>query len=555
MHDLAAFFSERIAEGLRRKRATTASMWAETFRVTGKPIPGPWRFTYHPWLRAMHDSTNELNVGQKSAQMGYTETVLNLTFFNIDVKQVDCLYVLPNSKPDAHDFSAARFDPALELSPHLSKVFSDVKNVGHKRAGSANLYIRGSRGRSGLKSVPVGFLVLDEVDEMMKENIPLATERQSGQFDKQTWMISTPTIEDKGINVYFKESSENHYQFKCPHCSRFTELIYPDCLIITAERLNDPRISETHLVCKECKVKLEHKDKRHFLQNGLWVPSKEVYKGEGWYINQMYSSTVSPVELGESVLKAEVDRGHEQELFNSKLGLPHVPDGSQLTDKMMDDCISDYIQGSSPHLGHLKTMGCDIGLTRMHFWIDQWFLPPPGSVPGNDLNIVSQARLLLAGTVHTFAQLSDLMTLWGIDFAVLDSQPERRAGLEFCNKHWGRAKLCQYPNGISGKSIHVHKEQELLVSVDRTSWLDLSLGRVRRGKPYMFLPKDIPHDAREHLKALVRIIKFDDQGNPFAIYTKKDSVDDHYAHARNYSEIALQLAAEIGHGRNIKSPM
>ncbi len=36
-----------------------------------------------------------LNVGKKSAQMGYTETVLNLTFFKIDIERIDCLYVLP----------------------------------------------------------------------------------------------------------------------------------------------------------------------------------------------------------------------------------------------------------------------------------------------------------------------------------------------------------------------------------------------------------------------------------------------------------------------------
>jgi phage terminase large subunit GpA-like protein len=131
----------------------------------------------------MHDSEAELNVGQKSAQMGYTETVLNITFYNIDVRNIDCLYVLPAKTPDASDFSAARFDPALELSPHLSKIFSEVKNVGHKRAGTTNLYIRGSRSRAGLKSVPVGFIVLDELDEMTQENVRwLLKERRSGQL-------------------------------------------------------------------------------------------------------------------------------------------------------------------------------------------------------------------------------------------------------------------------------------------------------------------------------------------------------------------------------------
>ena len=86
----------------------------------GQPFPGPWSFKYHPWIREMHDATEEMIVGQKGAQLAFTECVLNKAFFNIDVKGVSVLYVLPANTPDASDFSKARFDPALELSPHLS---------------------------------------------------------------------------------------------------------------------------------------------------------------------------------------------------------------------------------------------------------------------------------------------------------------------------------------------------------------------------------------------------------------------------------------------------
>src|SRR5262249_14884021 len=163
-------------------------------------------------------SDAELNVGQKAAQMGFTETVLNIVFYHIDVKAVDCLYVLPAKTPDASDFSAARFDPALESSPHLANLFSDVKNVGHKRAGTATLYVRGSRSRAGLKSIPTGLIILDEVDEFDQENIPLAMERAAGQVEKMVWMISTPTIDNFGINKYYLQSSQNHFHFKCPCC-------------------------------------------------------------------------------------------------------------------------------------------------------------------------------------------------------------------------------------------------------------------------------------------------------------------------------------------------
>jgi len=121
----------------------------------GQPFPGPWSFKYHPWAKGMHDCTAEIMVGQKGAQLCYTEVGLNKSYYNIDVLGNSVLYVLPASTPDAADFSTSRFDPALELSPHLASLFSDVKNIGHKRAGSANLFIRGSRSRNQLKSIPV----------------------------------------------------------------------------------------------------------------------------------------------------------------------------------------------------------------------------------------------------------------------------------------------------------------------------------------------------------------------------------------------------------------
>jgi len=197
------FFRDTVAAGLKRKSITTPSKWAREYRVMGPPEPGKWRPDVAPWTLAMHDSEAPINIGQKSAQMGFTETALNITFYRIDIKNESCLYILPTKTPDATEFSAARFDAALELSPHLTNLFSNVKNVGHKRAGAANLYVGGSNSRSFLKSKPVVFIVFDELDEIKQENIPLAEERTAFQETPQMWKISTPTIPIVGSMLSF----------------------------------------------------------------------------------------------------------------------------------------------------------------------------------------------------------------------------------------------------------------------------------------------------------------------------------------------------------------
>lgn len=546
-HALYTDLVSRIASGIRRKSATTCSKWAEQFRIMGgKHFPGQWRFTHHPWLRGMHDSTARMNVGQKSAQMGYTETVLNKTFFKIDVERVDVLYVLPSTTPDASNFSAARFDPALDLSPHLHNMFSAVKNVGHKRAGATNLYIRGSRSRSGLKSVPVGFLVLDELNEMNQENIPLAMERQSGQLEKECWAISTPTSEGFGINAYYNESTQEHFFFICPSCNRLTELIYPDCFELCGESLSDPKLSDSFIKCKECSIRLPHESKHEWLSTGRWVPSTSVPESRGFYINQLYSSTVTPREFAESVIRSQINIADEQEFWNSKLGLAHSPEGARITDENIITCTGDYFNNSLPRASDtLITMGVDVG-KWLHYWIDSWKLPPHRT---NDLNIESKSRVLKIGKCLHFEELDDLMREFQIIFCVIDAHPERRKALEFANRFYGHVKLCFYGRGITGKTIHIHTD-EPAITVDRTSWLDLSLGRFRNRS--ILIPRNTPEEAKLHLKAQVRILGKDGDGNPVARYETKTNDNDHYGHARNYSEIALTLGASISGSQNIQ---
>jgi len=544
-HKLAQLLAERISAGLKRKSLTSCSRWSIACRVMARPYPGPWSFKYHPWLRSMHDADEEMIVGQKSAQMGFTEYALNRTFFSIDVKGIDCLYVLPAQTPDASDFSAARFDPALELSPHLTKLFSDVKNVGHKRAGTTNLYIRGSKSRSGLKSIPVGFIILDEVDEMDQDNIPLAVERAAGQVEKQVLAISTPTIPKYGINKLFIDTTQEHFFFKCPCCNRFTELVFPQCLEITGEDVNDETVVNSFIKCKECGGKLQHETKHEWLQKAEWVPTYSNRTSRGFHVNQLYSSTVSPVSLAKSYLRSRRDQAEEQEFYNSKLGLPHIVEGAGVSDSDIDQCIGNYKRYLTGPSEGVVTFGVDVG-RWLHCWVDTWHLP--GDVNSNDLNVLARAKTIWYGKVKNFEELDELIFRFSVNFCVIDANPERRKAYEFASRFHNLVKMCFYGQGVQGKQIHVGKDEEPTITVDRTSWLDLSLGRFRHKT--IELPCDIDHEVRANLKSQVRVYEKDRNGNIIGRYIK-GSDEDHYAHARNYSELALPFAMGMANPQDI----
>lgn len=536
---------DRIATGLKRRSITSCSAWAKMYRVMGPPFAGPWMFKYHPWTKDIHDCKEEEIVVQKAAQMGLTEVALNKTFYAIDVHGTSVLYVLPAATPDANDFSTARFDPALELSPHLSLLFSDVANIGHKRAGSASLYIRGSRSRSQLKSVPVGLAIGDEIDEMDQDNVPLIWERMSGQVEKQSYLLSTPTIDNYGINAKFKVSTQNHFYFRCPRCSRLTELTYPECLIIIGDSLFDPRLRESHLVCKECKGILDHATKYEWLRDGRWIESYSDRTIVGYYVNQLYSSTVHPGEIAAAKFRADSNPADEQELYNSKLGLTHAVEGAKVTDIMISNCIKGFKKLEIYTGMKIVTLGVDVG-KWLHYEIDEWDWD--FQLPSMEINMMAKARLIAEGKLQNFEDIDVLMRQYGVFFAVVDANPERRKATELAQRFWGRIKLCFYAVGVSGKSIHVHQDDEHTLSVDRTSWMDLSLSRFRTQR--IDLPMDISTEYKDHIKAPVRVYKKDRTGNPVGSYVTGNE-EDHFAHSRTYSEIALRLAACVARNENM----
>lgn len=547
---LLAQMRETIAAGLKRRTLTKCSRWTENCIIMGKPFPGPFDWKHHPWTREMHDSQAEWNIGQKAAQMGFTVVAMNRTFFHIDVNRYNCLYLLPTKTPDATDFSATRFDPLLEISPHLTKLFSDVKNVATKRAGSATLYIRGANSRSGLKSIPVSFIVFDEYDEMNQDNIPLAVERTSGQLYKQYWAISTPTVPEHGINSLFLDSTMEHFFFDCPLCQKKTELIWPDSLVICGNDINDPDIVKSHIICKECKGELKHEGKPEFFAKGQWIPTgHNDYNNRGFYINQMYSPTIEPVKLAKAYFRAQSDPSAEQEFHNSKMGMPHVVEGARVDDEMINKAIlksNGHRKTSPPPSGMMVMMGVDVG-KWLHVEISAYNVKRLG----NDINVMSDCLVLWEGEVLQFEELDRLMHDWQVLQCVIDIRPEQRKAYEFACRFWGHVKLCMFGR-TTGKMISVNPAHDShVVTVDRTSWLDLSLGRFHNGT--IALPTDVSAKYKEQIKSPVRIYKKDEYGNPVGDYISvcknskaiEDSANakDHFGFARCYNEIALPLGA------------
>ncbi len=540
---MKALARETIFQGLQAKTYDRCSRWTSKVRyipsLVDPSVTHLMNFKYHPWSPGVMDCDDPHWVAQKAAQMAFSEIVLCHAFHSLTIKKYSVLYGLPNQKPDASDFSATRFEPAIEASSFLKNRFKTTKNIGLKMAGSKALYIRGSRGSSTFKSIPVQVVILDEVDEMSQEARAKAKERMSGNFTKLLRELSTPSIDNYGINRVFEKSTKDFFNFKCPHCSRRIIFKFPESIVITAENSYDPSIKNSHYICTECHKKLDQEGKPEFLSTGQWDNTYKDRVIRGFQINQLYSCTIDAAAIATSFLDAQTNPADEQELYNSKLGVPHIVAGSKIDDNDIQKCIGPYKNGDLELAQGLITVGIDVG-KELHIVVTRWRFPSIVKDP----NIDAHAQIIFIGKVTAkgagFPELDSPIRTYKPAHSVIDALPERVSSLAVTSRFPYLVTTCYYNDSVSGRTVTVNEDR---VTVHRTSWLDQSLGRFRSGK--VQIPADTPKEFKSHLKSLVRKYEKDKNGDVSCRYVKTE-FQDHYAHAFNYSEIALKIAIQQG---------
>lgn len=294
------------------------------------------------------------------------------------------------------------------------------------------------------------------------------------------------------------------------------ELIFPDSL------------AQDHYICSNCKSKVTQEEKIAAMPTGQWVHQNDSAI-HGYQINQLYSPTITPQKFNEAANLSRTSAWEEQEFFNSKLGETHIVSEAKVDPGHIEACICDFKMSTMK--GGVITMGIDVG-GQLHVEVDQWNLYKSDSIDINDNFIPS---VIFAGTVGNFEDIDNLLYLYKPRMAIIDDMPDTRQSLTLARRHPGRMKLCHYS---TGQDLVQYEER---ITVNRTSWLDRSLGRIIHG--LIKLPMDIPEDWKLHVQKLVRKPEKTKDGTLLNIYVKTG--EDHYAHARNYAEIAL-ACVDIG---------
>ncbi len=416
------------------------------------------------------------------------------------------LYLFP-SKSDVLDFSRARVSPLINENPETIGVWiRNTDSAGLKEVWNAFLYLRGMQSSVGLKSIPVDFLVLDEVDEAPQNAVDKAYERMAHSEFKEVWKLSNPTIPDYGIDKAFQETDQRYWLLKCGKCNGFTclEDTFPECL----REINGRVIR----ACEKCKSELNP-------ALGEWVAKRpSITEKRGYHYSQLFSQFVEPAEILHKFRTTD----NLQDFWNLKIGVPYIEAENRLSiEQVLALCGNDGIVGSNQG-------PCSMG-------VDQ----------GKGLHVVvgkktwdAAGKIIHLGEYLEWEELDPLMKAFNIGCCVVDALPETRNARAFAERHKGKVFLNYYNEHQKGS--YAWNEKELIVSCNRTESLDASHNEIMKGQ--IILPKecDVVREFAQHLHNTAKKIEENkDTGSKRYIYVKLGP--DHYRHAFNYESMARLL--------------
>lgn len=381
----------------------TVTEWADEKRYLsskGAAEPGKYKTERTPYLRAIMDALSPSHPAQKivfpkSAQVGATEAGINWIGYVMDVAPGPFLAVQAN-EGTAKRFSKQRIDPMIEVTPSIQEIVAPAKSrdsgntMLEKSFNGGHLIIAGGNSASGLRSMPIRYVLLDEVDaykdDLDEEGDPVTlAEARTNTFGrrKKIFIPSTPTVKGASrVEAEFELTDQNRYHVPCPHCLELQWLKF--------ERLRwdwgSPRT--VRYICEGCDQPIEERHKTWMLdpENGArWIPTADpetIRKAReahviGFHISGLYSPIgwLSWEQIARDWEEAQGKDAMLKAFKNTTLGESWEEKGEAPDWQKLYDRRERWSLGSVPPGALVLTMGVDVqrgsggnGWLDCHVW-------------------------------------------------------------------------------------------------------------------------------------------------------------------------------------------
>ncbi|GIK75893.1 MAG: terminase [Chloroflexota bacterium] len=377
-------------EGLVPDPLLSVSEWSDRHRMLSSKAssePGRWRTSRTPYLKEIMDclsptSTVERVVFMKAAQLGATEMGSNWIGYVIHHAPGPMMAVWPTVEMAKRN-SKQRIDPLIEESPILKELIAPARSrdsgntILAKEFRGGVLVMTGANSAVGLRSMPVRYLFLDEVDGYPLDvdgegnAVALAEARTRTFARRKIFIVSTPTIAGVStIELEYEASDQRRFFVPCPHCGHRQWLRFEQLRWERGENGTNPETAA--YVCESCEVPIPEHHKTWMLEHGEWRAMAEgSNRTAGFHLSSLYSpigwrSWKDIAIAWERSISKESGSSAEIKTFkNTELGETWVEEGEAPDWQRLLERREDYRIGTVPVGGLLLTAGADVQKDRI----------------------------------------------------------------------------------------------------------------------------------------------------------------------------------------------
>lgn len=383
-----AALEERLAL-LRRQRLAppptlTVSEWADRFRQLSREAsaePGQWRTARAPYLRGIMDAFSDPRVEEvvvmSSAQVGKTETILNVAGFYMHQDPAPMLAVLPTID-EAEQWSKTRLAPMLRDTPELAERVVDPKSRASgntlrvKEYPGGHITLVGANAPAGLAAKPIRVVLGDEIDRWPAsagtegDPMQLAAKRTSTFYNRKLGWFSTPTVKGTSkIEQKYQEGDQRRYYVPCPDCGHYQVLRWAQLTFAP-----DAPGAAVY-ACEGCGAAWDEADKLALLEAGEWRAHAPPGTVASFHLNALYSPWARWGELASEWMRAQGDVTRLQVFVNTVLGETWEDRGSFSTAEWLAGRREVY-DAPCPAAVQVVTAGADVQPDRIEAVARGW---------------------------------------------------------------------------------------------------------------------------------------------------------------------------------------
>lgn len=498
----------------------------------------PYSFRDHEYQEKIVSDTSQEGVVRKCSQVGLSEISARIAVATCAVvPNFTTLYTLPTAA-FASTFMSTRVDPVIQSSNVLSQlIHNTMDNAEVKRFGNSFLYMKGSQSTNAPISIPVDFLIHDEIDYSSPEIISQYQSRLTHSKYKKKLKLSTPTVPKRGIDKEFAHS-RRHFNFvKCCHCNHyfvpdyFEHVKVPDwdksLMEITKRNLHLTRYREAKVLCPSCgkepSLQVEH---RHWVCEN---PS-EAYIAAGYQVSPFDAPNIISTPY---LIEASTQYKRYIDFVNANLGLPAEDKESALTREDLLAAIIDSV--GSAWGGYV--CGLDMGMTC---WFTIGFCSLDGvlivvkteAVP---LHRVRERYRALRSEYHLRLTVMDSLPYTDMVLSLQEEDPNLYGAIYVRSKNMETHQVRTRDESREDGEVEVRQ-----VNINRDKGFDGVMHDIRGG-----LIKKVrePHDEEwiEHLTDMRRIKEFTADAEMSFVWRKSEEGTDHYHHSLVYLWVASRM--------------